>query len=62
LSGNGLRDVLFEALEEPEQPIYGIRSQALLGKTIALMSVEELAAYYWPKTATAPTSASRRNS
>jgi thioesterase domain-containing protein len=31
---------------EPDQPIYGVRSQALLGETAALMSVEELAAYY----------------
>jgi thioesterase domain-containing protein len=31
---------------EPDQPIYGVRSQALLGETTALMSIEELAAYY----------------
>jgi thioesterase domain-containing protein len=31
---------------EPDRPIYGIQSQALLGETVALTSVEELAAYY----------------
>jgi thioesterase domain-containing protein len=31
---------------EPDQPIYGVRSQALLGEATALLSVEELAAYY----------------
>jgi len=31
---------------EPDQPIQGVRSQALLGETAALTSVEELAAYY----------------
>jgi aspartate racemase len=31
---------------EPDRPIYGVRSQALVGETIALTSIEELAAYY----------------
>jgi thioesterase domain-containing protein len=31
---------------EPDQPIYGVLSQAFLREPIALMSVEELAAYY----------------
>ena len=31
---------------EPDQPVYGILSQALLGEPIALTTVEELAAYY----------------
>ncbi len=31
---------------EPDQPIYGVLSQAFLGERIVLMRVEELAAYY----------------
>jgi thioesterase domain-containing protein len=31
---------------EPDQPVYGILSQALLGEPIVLTTVEELAAYY----------------
>ena len=31
---------------EPDQPIYGVLSQALLGESVAFMSIEELAAYY----------------
>jgi len=31
---------------EPDQPVYGIQSQALLGDRIALTRVEDLAAYY----------------
>lgn len=31
---------------EPDQPVYGIQSQALLGDRMALTRVEELAAYY----------------
>jgi thioesterase domain-containing protein len=31
---------------EPDQPVYGVRSQALLGEKFALTGVEDLAAYY----------------
>jgi thioesterase domain-containing protein len=31
---------------EPDRPLYGVQSQALLGETIALTRMEELAAYY----------------
>lgn len=31
---------------EPDQPIYGITSQALLGERVALTQVEQLASYY----------------
>jgi aspartate racemase len=31
---------------DPEQPVYGLRAQALLGEKVALLRIEQLAAYY----------------